>query len=282
MTDKQVGIALHKHFFIRFFQSYNDLLENLTKIKYGSISLKGIIKKIKVLYSTYSHYLKENELDTYLKDLIEDELTTLNNNKEYQELLNKAEQSIGLLNSNELSRLNLMHNQHLMSLLEVFGIFCNSFADSDLFPKLTRNVREHDKAIIYVVYDVFYESFYKLHSQVQRNLDEFNITMFNESFKLLLVFFQGYNYYLEKNTIKILKDKFNELIEFYNNEEFLFAYYNLLQGNMNDQTIKLVKTYNDLLLNKCIEINELINGDLPKTNMFPRRIPRIFVDTTLI
>ena len=111
---------------------------------------------------------------------------------------------------------------------------------------------------------------------------DFNIVEFTEMFKFLMVFFYGYSYYLKKSTIKILKDKFNELYDYYNNKEFLQVYFNLVQGRVNEQGIKLLNEYKEKMFDDCMDIYELINSDLPKSNLFPKRAEKVTTDMTLI
>lgn len=281
MRDKQVSIARHGFFFKMFFTKHKEFLEELIKISYNSLN-SGYLK-LNVFYGSYSYYLKEDEKDRYLKDLIKEKRDCFKTDMEYKEISNKLiGGGVGSLTYEELCELNLMYHNYLKDILEIFEIFCYRFAPSDLFPKMTENIKEHDRDIVFIVYDTFYESLFSIHAKVHEKLMDFNIVEFQEMFKVLMVFFYGYSYYLQKDTIKKIKDEFNELFDYYNDKEFLNAYFNLLQGNLNQDGLKLINEYKEKMFERCIDIYEKINGDLPKSNLFPKKHERIVVDTTLI
>jgi len=281
MGEKQVSIARHGFFFKMFFIKHKEFLVSLTEISYNSLN-SGYLK-LNVFYGSYSYYLKEDSKDSYLKDLIREKRDCFKKDNEYSAISNKVILSgIGSLSYGELCNLNLMYHNYMKDILEIFEIFCYRFAPSDLFPKMTENIKEHDRDIVYIVYDTFYESLFNIHARVHEKLMNFNIVEFQEMFKVLMVFFYGYSYYVEKDTIKEIKDDFNKLFAYYNNQEFLKVYFNLLQGNLNQEGLDLVNKYKENMFERCIDIYEKINGDLPKSNLFPKKYERVVIDTTLI
>ena len=142
--------------------------------------------------------------------------------------------------------------------------------------------QEYDLNLFYVVYDTFYESLFNLHAKIHRKLLDFNIIEFTEMFKVLMVFFYGYSYYLKNDTIKIIKDKFNILYSYYNDRKFLEIYFNLVQGRISKEGMNVINEYKEKMFDSCIDIYELINSDLPKSNLFPKRTEKITTDMTLI
>ena len=281
MSEKQVSIARHGFFFKMFFTKHKEFLEELIKISYNSLD-SGYLK-LNVFYSSYSYYLKEDNKDNYLKDLIKEKRDEFKKDNVYRELSNKVNiNGIGSLTYTELNELNILYHKYLKATLEIFEIYNYRFAPSDLFPKITSNIKEHDRDIVYIVYDTFYESLFNIHAKVHEKLMSFNIVEFQEMFKVLMVFFYGYSYYLQKDTIKEIKDDFNVLFDYYNNQEFLRAYFNLLQGDISKGNITMINDYQNKMLDSCLNIFEKINGDLPKSNLFPKRAERVVVDTTLI
>lgn len=281
MSFQQVTIARHAFFYKTFFNKHKEFLEELTKITHTT--LNDGYKKLNVFYGSYSYYLKEDDKDRYLKELIKENKSNYSNDSEYEAIITKVKiGGLGSLTYNEIYKLNLDYNNYLKSILEIFEIFCYRFAPSDIFPKITSNATEYDMNLIYVVYDTFYESLFNLHAKIHTQLLDFNILEFQEIFKVLMVFFYGYSYYLQKDTIKEIKDKFNVLFEYYNNTEFLQVYYNLIQGKLSEDGLKLLQDYKEKMFENCIDIYEMINGDLPKSNLFPKRTERVTIDMTLI
>lgn len=281
MGNKEVAIARHTMFYKIFFTKHKEFLEEMIDIKYVSL-LKGY-EKLRVYYSSYAYYLKEDDIDTYLREMLSNKVDSLENNKEYQTLkkkvLNNNMGKLGL-DYKELIEHNKQYIGILREILQVFEIFGNRFAPSDIFPKLTENIRDYDRSIVYVIYDNFYESLFNVHGKVHDKLMKFNILDFEEAIKLLMVFFYGYAYYIQNDTKKEIVDGLDELFEYYNNEDFLMAYYNLLQGYVDN--MGKVQEYTKELFNKCLNIFELINSDLPKSNLFPKKAEKIIIDTTLI
>lgn len=279
--SSQVTIARHAFFYKVFFNKHKDFLEELSKI--SAIQLNEGYKKLNVFYGSYSYYLKEDDHDTYLKDMMREQRQDLKTDIGFNEILNKIKVGgLTALSYDELIKFNLLQHKYFKQILEIFEIFCFRFAPSDIFPKITAQSQEYDLNLFYVVYDTFYESLFNLHAKIHVTLLDFNIVEFTEMFKFLMVFFYGYSYYLKKSTIKILKDKFNELYDYYNNKEFLQVYFNLVQGRVNEQGIKLLNEYKEKMFDDCMDIYELINSDLPKSNLFPKRAEKVTTDMTLI
>lgn len=281
MVSNQVSIARHSYFYKTFFNNHRDFLEELTKLDYTT--LKYGYKKLDVFYSSYSYYLRDDDKDNYLKELLLEKKTILNNDERYNEIVTKINMGgIGVLTYEELQELNIKYNKYLKEMLEIFETFVNKFAPNDLFPKITTNLEKSDLEVIFVVYDTFYESLYNLHGKILSELLDFNVAEFTKMFQQLMVFFYGYSYYLQKNTQKEVRDLFDNLYEFYNNKEFLQVYYNLIQGSVSKDGLDILNKYKENMFNGCIEINEKINGDLPKSNLFPKRATKVTNDLTLI
>ena len=55
-----------------------------------------------------------------------------------------------------------------------------------------------------------------------------------------------------------------------------------MQGRVNKQNLNKIEEYKNTFLEMFIEVNMLISEDLPKTNIFPKKIERVVVDETLI
>ena len=209
--------------------------------------------------------------------------SALNNNKEFNTIVYKLKVGgLKALTYDELVKLNLEQHTYFKQILEIFETFCFRFAPSDIFPKITAQSQDYDLNLFYVVYDTFYESLFNLHAKIHTRLLEFNIVEFTDMFRILMTFFYGYSYYLKKDTIKVLKDKFNELYVYYNDREFLEVYYNLVQGRVSEDGIVLLNEYKEKMFDSCMDIYELINSDLPKSNLFPKRAERVTTDMTLI
>lgn len=277
----RVTIARHMFFYKTFFNKHKEFLEELCKISHTS--LKDGYNKLNVFYGSYSYYLKEHDKDNHLKELMKESKEKCLTDKEYATIVNKVKVGgLGTLTYDELKLLNQDFNKYLKEILEIFEIFCYRFAPSDIFPKITSNSSEYDLNLLYVIYDTFYESLFNLHAKIHTTMLDFNILEFVNMFQQLQVFFYGYSYYLKKDTIKELKDMFNDLYKYYNNEEFLRVYYNLIQGNVSEDGLALLNKYKDNMFESCIDIFEKINGDLPKSNLFPIRAEKVMVDMTLI
>lgn len=277
----QVTIARHAFFYKVFFNKHREFLEELSNI--SATQLNEGYKKLNVFYGSYSYYLKEDDTDTYLKELMKEQRESLNNDIEFNTIAKKLKVGgLGALTYEELVQLNLTQHNYFKQILEVFEIFCFRFAPSDIFPKITAQSQDYDLNLFYVVYDTFYESLFNLHAKIHTRLLDFNIVEFTEMFKVLMVFFYGYSYYLKKDTIKVLKDKFSELYTYYNNKDFLEVYYNLIQGRVSADGIDLLNEYKEKMFDDCMDIYELINSDLPKSNLFPKRAERVTTDMTLI
>lgn len=281
MSYQQVTIARHAFFYKVFFNKHKEFLEELTKVSYTT--LNDGYNKLNVFYGSYSYYLKEDDKDTYLKDLMKEKREELKVDSSFIEIVAKTKVGgLGTLTYDELIDLNLGYHKHIKSILEIFEVFCFRFAPSDIFPKITSNATEYDMNLIFVVYDTFYESLFNLHAKIHTTLLDFNILDFKEIFKVLMVFFYGYSYYLQKDTIQDLKIKFGGLYEYYNNKEFLEGYYNAIQGNISEDSIKILNRYKEEMFELCMNIYELINADLPKSNLFPKRAEKVTTDLTLI
>lgn len=277
----QVTIARHAFFYKTFFNKHKEFLEELSEI--GATTLNEGYRKLNVFYGSYSYYLKEDDTDDYLKLMMRDKREELNNDIEFNKIITKIKVGgLGVLTYDELVKVNLEYHNYLKEILEIFEIFINRFAPSDIFPKITAKSEEYDLNLFYVVYDTFYESLFNLHARIHTRLLDFNIVEFTEMFKVLMVFYYGYSYYIKKDTQKVIKDKFNELYEYYNNKDFLIIYYNLIQGNVNAEGVELLNEYKVNMFDKCMDIYELINGDLPKSNLFPKRAEKVVIDMTLI
>jgi len=281
MSGKQVTIARHTFFYKTFFVKHKEFLEELTKITYTT--LNDGYNKLNVFYGSYSYYLKEHDKDNHLKDMIKENRIKYREDSEYEQIRLKLKVGgLGVLDYDELYKLNLDFHNYLKSILEIFEIFCYRFAPSDIFPKITSSAAEYDLNLLFVVYDSFYESLFNLHAKIHTKLLKFNVLEFPEMFKLLMVFFYGYSYYLQKDTIKVIKDKLNELYEYYNNKEFQEVYFNLVQGSVSQDGLKVLQQTKDKMFESCMDVFELINGDLPKSNLFPKRTEKVLTDMTLI
>jgi len=281
MSGKQVTIARHTFFYKTFFIKHKEFLEELTKITYTT--LNDGYNKLNVFYGSYSYYLKEHDKDNHLKDMIKENRIEYIADSEYEQIRLKLKVGgLGVLDYDELYKLNLDFHSYLKSILEIFEIFCYRFAPSDIFPKITATATEYDLKLLFVVYDSFYESLFNLHAKIHTKLLNFNVLEFPEMFKLLMVFFYGYSYYLQKDTIKIIKDKLSELYDYYNNKEFQEVYFNLVQGKISQDGLDILQKYKDKMFESCMDVFELINGDLPKSNLFPKRAEKVTIDMTLI
>lgn len=277
----RVTIARHLFFYKTFFNKHKEFLEELSKISHTT--LKDGHNKLNVFYGSYSYYLKEYDKDNYLKELMKESKQKYLKDDEYRSILDKLTRSgLGSLSYDELCKLNKDFHNYLKEILEIFEIFCYRFAPSDIFPKITSSSDEYDLNLLYVIYDTFYESLFNLHAKIHTKLLDFNILEFSSMFQQLMVFFYGYSYYLKKDTIKELKDKFNELYEYYNDEKFLRLYFNAIQGHITEEGVGQLGEYKDNMFDSCIDIYEMINGDLPKSNLFPIRAEKVMVDMTLI
>lgn len=281
MSEKQASFVRHNTFFKIFFKSHSDLIYSFSNLNFTNLS--NGYSKLLVYYSSYSYYLKDDEYDTFVKDTLLEKFNDIVSNQKYNDLIEKINK-VGLsgLSVREIKNINQLYNSILNDMLEILVMFNNYFSPSDLLPKLTDNASENERNIAYVIYDAFYDSLFNLHNKITELLLNYNLIDFNEILKMIKVFFYGYSYYLQKDTIKTIKDEIKSVEEYCEKEEFIETYYNVLLGRYNNTILNNAQTYTRELFNRYLNIFDLINGDLPKTNLMPRKKEKILVDNTLI
>ena len=231
-----------------------------------------------VFYGSYSYWIKEDEDDNVLKDDLIYNQNKLVKDISYVGLSRKTKGGLKSFGFKELRELNTLHLENITILFKTFETFCKRFAPNDMLPNLTENVTEHDRAIGYVEYDIFFDNFYSFQEEIHKKLLDFSIMDFRELFTLTMGFFYGYSYYLQPNTQKVIKDMFKDLYEVYNSEEFLKLYYGLLQENLGKSNILKLVEYKDKMFSSCLNVFELINADLPKTNIMPKKNEKVLID----
>jgi thiol-disulfide isomerase/thioredoxin len=275
MGEKIVSIARHSIFFKKFFQTHKSILENLTNLSFNSLELG--YKNLLVFYGSYSYWIREDEDDTIKEDLLYN-LNKLSSDKDYSLLCKKLSGGIGNFKYDELKQFNKMYLDNIIILFKTFETYCKRFAPNDMLPSLTENVSEYNRKIKYVEYDIFFDNFYSLQEVIHNRLLNFTILDFRELFTITTGFFYGYSYYLQPNTQKLIKDKFEELFEIYNNEDFLRPYFNVIQNKVSKSNAFKLIEYKEVLFSSCLEIFELINADLPKTNIMPKKNEKVLID----
>lgn len=282
MTEnKQVSIARHGVFYKIFFVKHAELLESFLDLSYDNIK-KGY-ENLMVFYSSYAYWIKEDEKDDYIKKGISINVNAIENDEEYNYILKKLSiKGLSSLTYEQLEYLNRKYLFYFEELLKVVEEVTLRLAPSDMLPNLTSMHQEYDRQIAFVIYDAFYESLYRIHSRIIDKLMNFNILEFIDVYRNMLVFFYGYSYYVQKATKQQIKNEFSNVFNIYNNKDFLKPFFKLLQLNTTKKDTSNLKEFRDDFFNKLIYIFELVNQDLPKTNLMPRKQEKILIDDTLI
>lgn len=279
--NKQVSIARHSVFYKIFFVKHSELLESFLELNYENIK-KGY-ENLLVFYGSYAYWIKEDDKDNYIKDMMKNNLSVVEGDVEYNHISKKlSSKGINSLTYDQLEYLNNQYLSYFEDLLKVLEIITLRLAPSDMLPNLTSMHQEYDRQLAFVIYDAFYESLYRIHSRIIDKLMNFNILEFIAVYRNMLVFFYGYSYYVQKHTKTQIRNELNSLFEIYNNKNFLKPFFKLLQLETNKKDTHSLKDYREKLFNSLIYIFELVNQDLPKTNIFPKKQDKVLIDDTLI
>lgn len=276
MGEKIISIARHSIFFKKFFQTHKSILEKLITLNFNTLG--DGYNNLLVFYSSYSYWIKDDEDDNSLKDDINYNRDSLLSSAKYIKLIKYSAKGLNTFKYEDLKDLNKLYLENIIVLFKTFETFCKRLAPNDMLPSLTESVTEHDRTIAYVEYDIFFDNFYNIQEEIHKKLLDFTILDFKELFTLTMGFFYGYSYYLQANTQKEIKDKFTELFDIYNDDEFSKLYYNTLQGNISSKGLIKLKDYRKILFEGCLEVFEKINADLPKTNIMPKKQEKVLVD----
>jgi len=281
MENKQVSIARHSYFYKVFFTKHSEVMSEFLNLRFTDL-LKGY-KTLIVFYGAYSYYLKDDDHDNHIKLRVLEEIKILRNHERYNYLEKKINYNgIVSFTFDELCEYNDLFHERLKDILEIFEIYCYNFAPSDMLPSLTKAHQEYERTLGFVIYDVFYECLYNIHAQIFSKMSDFQIEEFRDIIQMMMVFFYGYSYYIQMHTIKEIKNKFDKIFSLYNNEEFLRLFFAYIQGNINNNSLNKLQEYKDNLFYDCIDIFEMINQDLPKSNLMPKKAEKITIDDTLI
>jgi hypothetical protein len=274
MKDKQVTFAKHNIFYKMFFEKHAELLKSFIDLKFEDLGT-GYFRLL-TFYSSYSYYLRDGSL---INEVIVNERSKLINDKEYNLLLGKSLNG-SIYSTKDLLTRNELYYENLINIFEKFDDFCNKLAPDSIMPDLTSNVTEYERNVLFASYETFYENFFNFHAQISEMLNKFNILEFLNIYKSLMAFYYGYSYYVSKYVKSLINDKFSENWAIYNDPDLMTLIYKLLSGNIMHDEKKKLKTIQETLFVNLNKIFDLINNDLPKKNMMPKKKEKISVDTT--
>lgn len=274
MDNKQVSFAKHNIFYKMFFDKHAKLLDSFINITFTELP-RGYFNLL-TFYSTYSYYLRDGSL---IDKVIKEERDELINNKDYQLLVNKSNNDKKLEIGELLNKNNLYYN-NLINIFEKFEDFCNKLAPDDLMPDLTESTTDYERNVLFASYETFYENFFNFHSKIGDLLNRFNIISFLNTFKSLMAFYYGHSYYISKSVQRDIILKFRETWNIYNNKSFMTLFYNLINNRINKNQMQELKQTQEVLFISINKIFDMINNDLPKQNMMPRKKEKINIDIT--
>lgn len=278
MEEKKVSFARHNQFYKKFFIKHRDMLDKFISMNIGTIG--SSFQNLRVFYSTYSYYLQSDE---DLKQDIIDTSIRFKSNERYKYISNKIKLSgIKSLKAKEFVELNNIYFKLLTESLELFESCCHTLAPGDIMPDIHEVHTEHERNVLFASYDIFYECLFELHSKISSELMEFSIMDYKEMTKMTMAFLYGYSYYIESASRVAIKEMFKELIDEFNNKAFITAYFNLVHGSASKNDYTKLKEYRNNIFEMCTNIFEMINNDLPRKNLFPRKTDKVTVDVTLI
>ncbi|MFW6129944.1 MAG: hypothetical protein ACOC56_02095 [Atribacterota bacterium] len=279
--NKQVSIARHGYFYQVFFIKHGELIQSFLDISFQNI-IEGY-KKLNVFYASYSYWIKEDDQDDYVINYLNEKKKNFLNNEKYNKLIKKYEKNgLKSFTYQEFKEFNDTFNKELINLLNVLELFNTRLAPNDMMPNLTEMHKEYDRQLAFVIYDSFYEKLYNIHAKIIDQLMSFSIIETIESYKYLLAYYHGYNYYLSREKKKEIKNEFEELFNHYNSKEFLSPFFRFINLKSNDKDYNTLQEYKELFFNRFIRIFEKINAELPKSNIMPKKQDKILVDDTLI
>ncbi len=278
MADNEIRIAKHNVFYQIFFRKHKEIIEKFILLDFNNVNL--IFKHLTIFESSYSYYIESND-DTLLQDTILGK-KGFESNENYHVTLNKLNK-LGLrsLSYTELINLNELYFECLTETLVLFERCCYAITPDDIMPRAS-DMSNSDLGTGWVVYDVFFESLFNLHSLIAEKLYSFNITEFKDITQTIMSYYYGYSYYLSAKARLEIKNELREMYSIYNNKEFYIAYFNLLQSKASDKEILFLQIKKEEIFQKANLIFKLINEDLPKKKLFPKKKERVMVDRTLI
>lgn len=281
VKGKQVSIARHGIFYEIFFIKHSQLLEALLDLSYDNLS--SGYSKIGVFYSSYSYWIKEDDKDTYFIELLNESKLNLENNDKLNSLLRKLEnRNLSSLTLDQLKDFNKTYFDELKELLHVLQVMTERLAPNDMLPNLTEVHQEYDRKMAFVIYDAFYKGLYAVHGKITDKLMRFNIIEFSEIFKMMMIFFYGYSFYIQSHTKEQIRIEIKKLFEIYNSQEFLKLFYKIINLKSTSKDDKEIKNFKENLFQGLLKIFELMNADLPKSNIMPKKAEKILFDDTLI
>lgn len=277
MSDRQVSYAIHGGFFKQFFPKHNKILRGFSELTFSDVK-KGY-SNLLIFYSTNSYYLKDEQ---DIKQLIISNSEDFENNEIYSNYYKKTNGGINLtkLNISDLIKFNDIYINELLNIFGIFEGFCEKLAPSDIMPSLTDNHSDYEKSILFASYELFYENLFSFHARIGELFEQFNIITFTSIYRVLMAFYYGYSYYLSKSTKNKIKDLFVNIWQEYNNNESLTLYIKYLKENLTKTNLNELKRLQKDLFLKMITIFELINLDLPKQNLMPKKKNIILFDET--
>jgi len=272
MDDKIVSFAKHGFFYKMFYDNEFESLISITELKF--INLNKGYKRLLTFYSSYSHYLLNAEDD--LRKQILDEITQLKENIRYKELVKKIR--VDNLNYLELIDKNNIYYNTVKNIFEYFEIFFKELAFDDIMPALTSNVGDYEKSVLFACYEKFYLHLFNLHAKIGESLTNFNIINFMDSFKLLMAFYYGFSFYMNQKTKNQILELFLETWNKYNNIDNMKLIEKMLRKTANKKDLEQLKHNEEDVFISVNYIFDLINRDLPKKNLMPKKKEKIIGD----
>lgn len=280
MDKGAVIYATHEIFWKKVFRNHADTLEQLTQL--NNYNLIEGFQHLKPFFSGYSYYLREikpklNELERSTKDKYkQDEIYNLIK-------LSFQTENYSQLNKERLRYFNNENNKILLKLFDSFERICLKLIEKDIMPVIsTGRFNDYDRTLIFALYDSFYEYLFNTHTRIIDQLTEFNILQFNQTRKSLMAYFFGYSYYIKDAREKIL-NKLDYLLELGNKDEVLIFNLLLLKGQeIPKDILKKVSEIKEEMIEELNNVFELINEELPKSNIFPKEVDKVTEDLHLI
>lgn len=277
MEVKEVTISKNDEFFHIFYEVQEEAINSFIDLNYLNLD-KGFLI-LKTLYSSYSYYLTDDEEDGFIKNLIEDKSNEFKELKDYREIRDKVlEGDFSNLTYQEILRYNEILLNSLIDMLEIYETCNIKFSSNDLLPNVTENAKDYDRTISYFVYKNFYSIFYKTHKKIQDKILNFHILDFRDLIKSITTFYYAYSFYIQDNTKISIKEKLKDLFSYYSSAEFIRCYYSLINGSTTNEIDKKLFEFKAEIRNKTLELFDIINLNLPKSNIMPRKNEKVEVD----
>lgn len=281
MAEGAVIYATHEIFWKKVFRNHAKILEEFIKIPNYNV-LEGF-QVIQPFYSAYSYYLKS--IREEIKSTSKSMSTRYREDNRYNSIkLMFHGNYYDKLEIKDLRYFNEENNRILKELFKSFELVCHTLIKEDVMPNIsTGKFSDYDRQLIFALYDSFYEHLFNTHARIVDILSEFSILNFPYAKKSIMSYYYGYSYYVgEEARVKLIK-KFESLNELGNKEEILALNIILLKDlNPSKELILKVGIIKEQMLDELNETFELINDELPKSNIFPKKMDKVYEDRHLI